>query len=206
MRAPFSGVVAEVFVEKGEVAPPGAPIARLVKLDPAVVSVSVSDRDVGALTQGAKARVRAAGRGGDVAGTITSIHPAADEKTRAFTVEVSVPNPDGTLRPGMIAAVEFQEQGEEERLVIPQDFLVTRLDDTGVFVADDKNVARWRELELGQILGRNVVIDGGLDAGARVVIVGQRTLQDGDALLIAREGRCCTEGRVTHGDSEQARP
>ncbi|MGC6492979.1 MAG: efflux RND transporter periplasmic adaptor subunit, partial [Myxococcota bacterium] len=46
IRAPFDGVIGGIDIEVGEVANPGAPVARLVKLDPIKVQLSVSDRDV----------------------------------------------------------------------------------------------------------------------------------------------------------------
>ena len=52
IRAPFPGRVASVPIELGESVGPGSPVARLVQLDPAVVDLTVSDRDVVALEDG----------------------------------------------------------------------------------------------------------------------------------------------------------
>ncbi|MCG8554862.1 MAG: efflux RND transporter periplasmic adaptor subunit [Proteobacteria bacterium] len=196
VRAPFGGTVADVHVEQGEVAPPGAPIVRMVKMDPAVVSVSVSDRDVGSLSVGGKAVITAAGSGRSLEGKLTRIEPTADLRTRSFMVKVEVPNRDEVLRPGMIAKVEFHQVAEREQLIMPQELLVTRLDGNGVFVVDEQSVARWRPLTLGQVIGDQIVVEAGLEGGEMVVVVGHRSLSDGDALILARQGECCTKGRV----------
>lgn len=196
IRAPFAATVADVIMEKGEVAPPGAMIARLVTLDPAVVNVSVADRDVGNLSVGGDAMVTAGGAAQPTMGKIVRIDPTADLKTRAFKVEVEVPNADERLKPGMIASVDFRQQSESSQLIIPQHFLVTKLDANGVFVVDENDVARWRELQLGSVVRDQVIVESGLKVGDRVVIVGQRALVDGDKLIISREGVCCTDGRV----------
>jgi membrane fusion protein (multidrug efflux system) len=193
VRAPFPGVVAIVGVEKGEVAPPGALIARIVELDPAVIDVSVADRDVGGLDVGMEAIVTAGGK--DLVGTVARIEPAANLKTRAFSAEVEVENANGALRPGMIATVEFRRTDEESQIVLPQDLIVTQLDANGVFV-EDGGIARWRPLVLGDLVRDQIRVESGLKAGEKIVVLGHRGLSDGDPLIVEREGRCCEGGRV----------
>ncbi|MFW6197331.1 MAG: efflux RND transporter periplasmic adaptor subunit [Myxococcota bacterium] len=195
VRAPFDGVVAEVKVEQGEVAAPGAPIVRLVQLDPAIISLSVADRDVVALRPGAGVHIRTDARGAVYEGEVTRISPAADLETRTVRVEVEVPNPDGELLPGMIATVEVGSRIDGDHLLLPQHVLVTRRKGNGLFVLDDGK-ARWRPVELGEVLGGQVVVKDGVAPGDRVVVTGHRELVDGDRVIVAREGTCCTEGRV----------
>ena len=93
LKAPFAGTVAMRDMEKGEVAPPGMVLARIVSLDPALVSVSVADRDVAGLQVGLRANVTAVGASTPIEGKIKRIEPTANTKTRSFIVEVEVPNP-----------------------------------------------------------------------------------------------------------------
>jgi membrane fusion protein (multidrug efflux system) len=199
VRAPFSGVVASVGVEEGEVASPGSPVVRLVQLDPAVITLSVSDRDVVSLAVGAPVTVTTAANSQRLEGVVRRVSPAADLRTRAFPVEVEVPNPDGALLPGMIARVVAERPIAESVMVIPQDWLVTQRDKRGVFVTSG-DVATWRDVTLGQIIHDRVVVTDGLSEGDRVVITGHRDLVDGDPLIVSREGRCCSAGRPTFGD------
>ena len=196
VRAPFSGVVASVALEKGEVAGPGSTVARVVQLDPAQISLAVADRDVVGLRVGNPATVTTHARSGVVSGTISHISPAANLKTRAFRVVVDVPNPDAALLPGMIAQVQVAQTLDDSALVIPQDWIVTRLADQGVFIEED-GVARWRAVELGAVVRDQVVVTGGVAEGDRIVVTGHRDLVEGDKLLVAREGVCCNAGRVT---------
>ncbi len=200
VRAPFDGTLAAVELEKGEVASPGSPAARLIVLDPVKVSISVADRDVGLLKTGTEVRVSVDALAQPRTGKIARILPAADLDTRTFMVEVEVPNPDAALKPGMIARVEVEQSLETDALLIPQGFLVTQRKANGVFVVDD-GVARWRELELGPLVRDQVVIEGGLEVGDNIVIVGQRALADGDAVILSRQGTCCSNGRPQFGQS-----
>ena len=195
VRAPFAGTVAQVAVERGEVAAPGAPLVRLVQLDPVRVTISVADRDVVALRPGTPAQVRPGATGQIIEGHISGIHPAADLDTRTFLVEIEVPNPGRRLLPGMIAQVEVEPSAAVDRVILPQYVLVTRLHDNGVFV-EEHGVARWRAVEIAEIVRDQVVIGSGVELGDRVIVTGHRELVDGDAVLVGREGRCCRAGRV----------
>jgi membrane fusion protein (multidrug efflux system) len=199
VRAPFDGTIADMMVETGEAAAPGAAVVRLVTLDPVRVVLSVSDRDVVALRSGVEVKVSTAASSADFSGVISDIAPAADLRTRTFPVGVLVPNPDQQLLPGMIARVDLDLPMDADTVVIPQDWLVTRRDRRGVFV-DEDNLARWRDISLGDIIHDDVVVTAGLSDGDRVVVTGHQDLVEGDALLIAREGRCCTDGRAVYGE------
>jgi len=194
IRAPFDGALAAVELEKGEVSGAGTPAARLVVLDPIKVSISVADRDVGLLEVGADVRVSVDALAEPRDGKIARILPAADIDTRTFIVEVEVANEDKALLPGMIARVEVEQSLQQDSLLIPQGFLVTQRESNGVFVVED-GFARWRTLELGPLVRDQVVIDSGLEVGDNIVVVGQRALADGDAVILSRQGTCCVNGR-----------
>ncbi|MCO4771052.1 MAG: efflux RND transporter periplasmic adaptor subunit [Deltaproteobacteria bacterium] len=196
ITAPFAGVIAARDLEVGEVANPGSPAFRLVQLHPAIVNLSVSDRDVVALKEGMEVTVISDARLQPLVGKLKRILPAGNLKTRTFEVEVEVSNKDHSLLPGMIASASVSEVVATDSIVLPQDFLVTRLDGLGVYV-DDGGKAAWRPVTVRSIVRDQAVIETGVHAGDRVVVVGHRDLAEGDPLLLAREGACCTNGRAT---------
>lgn len=195
IRAPFSGVVSQMNASKGEIASPGAPLIRVVQLDPVHVRVAVSDRDVVSLTPGMTAAITTEATSDMFTGTLIHIDPAADLQTRSFTAEIAVDNSDRRLLPGMIASVSIGGELAEDMVVVPQDWLVTRLDGVGVFIEQD-NAAVWKDITPGRVIHDQVVIQDGVSEGDRVVITGHRGLADGDQLIITREGVCCSHGRV----------
>lgn len=199
VRAPFSGVVAERRVERGEVIGMGGSVARLVRLDPIRINLSVSDRDIVNLREGMEVRVTTDARTGVFDGKIERVSPAASLNTRTFEVLVEVKNEAELLRPGMIATVRAKVPVEGDGISIPQYVLVTRLDGNGVFVEKD-GIAQWRDVELGGIVRGQVLVKSGINVGDRVVVTGHRELADGDKLLVGREGRCCKNGQVVFGD------
>jgi membrane fusion protein (multidrug efflux system) len=195
IRAPFDGTVAQINLERGEVLNPTAPVARLVKLDPVHVTVSVNDRDVGVLHEDMPVTISVDAVAGLFEGRVASIDRAADLNTRTFLAEIEVVNAGGRLLPGMIATAAIEASVAEGSIVLPQDWLVTSRSGIGVFL-DEDGTARWRPVEAGTVVHDQVVVRAGLAAGDRVVSVGHRDLADGDPLLISREGVCCQNGRA----------
>lgn len=195
VSAPFTGILSQLGVEEGEVASPGSPVARLVNLDPVHITVSVSDRDVGVLEPGMPAAVTVDALGGVFEGTLLRVDPAADLRTRTFLAEIEVANPEGRLKPGMIAMAALSAEAAGDAIVLPQDWLVTSREGVGVFLAQE-GVARWSPVETGAVVHDQVEIRQGVAEGDAVVMVGHRLLVDGDRLIVSREGVCCTSGRA----------
>ncbi len=208
IRAPFAGEIVGLTVERGEVLAPGSPIGRLVQLDKLHVEVSATDRDVAVLVVGGDATITTAAVADPISGKIEHIEQAADRNTRTFKVQVAVENSNRRLLPGMIAQVTFSSERGDNSIYLPQDLLVTQLDGNGLFVVDDKKVARWRSVALGSIIGTDIEIASGLSKGETIVVLGQRDLAEGDPLIVTREGVCCTNGRVVFRDptKEAAKP
>lgn len=201
IKAPFSGTVASINAEPGSVTNPGTPIARMVKLDPIKVTLSVPDRDVVSLRKGMPVKVTTAATSKVFEGTITHIGAAADLSTRTFMVEAELPNPDGALLPGMIARINAQHDLGESTLIVPQDWIVTNSAGQGMFV-EKGGVAEWHPVELGAILRDQVVVESGVAPGDHIVINGHRTLVQGDPLIIARQGVCCEAGRAVFEEAK----
>lgn len=203
IRAPFAGHVSGVDIEVGEFAAPGSPVLRLSLLDPIKIKLSVPDRDVVALKEGMSVDVTASARSGIFHGTIAHVGTAADLNTRAFPVEVKVANADHSLLPGMIVRVTASRTLDDHTMVIPQEWVITRLADQGVFL-EKAGRAVWQPVTLGDIVRDQVVVKDGLKAGDRVVITGHRDLAAGDPVLVSREATCCKNGRAVFGQTGEA--
>jgi multidrug efflux system membrane fusion protein len=178
----------------GTLAAPGAPAYAIADTSTVKVVFGVPDTLVASLRLGAPQRVGLEALPGiDQAGTITRISAAADPRGHVFEVEVSVPNPRGELRPGMVASLELGE-GEGAPLtaaaLVPLSAIVRAPGGSrgyAVFVLDDKAappVARAREVELGELLGNRIPVKSGLAEGDRVVVLGAGLLADGESVEV----------------------
>jgi membrane fusion protein (multidrug efflux system) len=195
VRAPFGGQVGAVHVEAGEVVGPGRPVIRLVALRKVKVRLNVADRDVVSLKKGMPVVIRLQAVSETFEGRLSSIAPVADMDTRSFQVEVTVDNPKRNLLPGMIARVELGREMADSAVLIPQDWIVTGLNEQGVYLINGDK-AQWRTVVLGDVVRDQVVVSSGLSVGDRIIMAGHRNIADGDTILVSREGRCCKAGRA----------
>jgi RND family efflux transporter MFP subunit len=124
------------------------------------------------------------------AGRITSVSPAADEKSRIFETEVTIPNPKGVLKAGMIASVVLGAAAPEKLAAVPLSAIVRAKDGSenyAVFVIETQGtqpIARLRSIKLGDALGNMIVVKDGLNIGDSVITVGATLVRDGSAVQI----------------------
>ncbi|MBJ3777453.1 efflux RND transporter periplasmic adaptor subunit [Acuticoccus mangrovi] len=102
VEAPIAGIVQEPIAEVGARLAVGDVCATIVDADPIVITGQVSERDISQVREGVTAEITLV-TGESVKGTVVFISRTADADTRTFTVEIHVPNPDGTLRAGVTA-------------------------------------------------------------------------------------------------------
>jgi RND family efflux transporter MFP subunit len=179
VTAPFDGIVTERRVEVGDIAAPGLPLFVVDDLSRVKVEAQVAESDIAGLRPGAAVAVEipAAG-GGEREAALAEILPAADPRSRSFTVRALLDNPDLGLLPGMFARLRLP-RGERPVVSAPESALVLRGALTGVFVMDGEGVARLRWVTVGRIRGESVEILSGLAGGERVVAPVPPGLQDG---------------------------
>jgi len=194
LRPAQDGIVLERRIEIGTLASAGMVGFVIADLDTVKATFAVPDRVVSTLRIGAPQQIALeAFRGKVFQGHITRIAPAADAKSRAFEVEVTVGNADHALKPGMVAALDLAGSDDSSpQPVLPLSAVVrspAKRDAYAVFViAGDSagTTARLRPVELGEFLGNRIAIKSGVAADDRVVVMGAALLSDGEAVQIIR--------------------
>lgn len=116
MHAPFDGLLETDTAELGSLLQPGGLCATLIQLDPMKLVGFATELQVARLTKGARAAARLAG-GREVIGEVSFIARSADPATRTFRVEVTVPNPDNSIRDGQSADIMVEADGRSGHLV-----------------------------------------------------------------------------------------
>lgn len=125
-------------------------------------------------------------------GRITKIAAAADPRNRVFDVEITVPNPDGALKVGMVAVVHVGDadtNAPASTLIVPLSAIVHAKSGDGyaVYVVEDRDgqpVARLRAVTLGTMIGNQIAIADGVRAGERVVVSGATIVTDGERVSL----------------------
>lgn len=192
VRAPISGTLDERFVEVGAMVSPGTPVARIVQTASIKILAGVPERYALDVTAGALAAVRfSVLPGQSFESSVTYAGATVDPDSRTFAVELLLPNPGGRIKPEMIADIEIVLEEIAEAIVVPQQALVSMEAGQVVFVVEGDEAgarAAARRVEVSASQGNEVVIASGLEAGSRLVVVGQQGLTDGDRVRVVGGG------------------
>ncbi len=187
IRAPFSGVVNRMFVEQGRYLAVGDPVAELLKLDRLKVRVGIPESDVDAVRRVDVFKVRIDALGGRTfqAGKYF-LSKTADSMARLYNLDLELDNSDGSILPDMFARVEIVKKEIPDGLSIPLYSVINRNEDHIVFVVDNEQV-RERSVVLGLLDGWQVQVTEGLMPGEEVIVVGQRSVNDGERVNVVRK-------------------
>jgi RND family efflux transporter MFP subunit len=166
VRAPFDGIVAQVSVERGDMAMPGKPLLTVYDPDRLRVSAAVPATALAAGVAGA--RVTLAARPEPIVPARVQVLPTVD--SASLTREVRADLPAGVhAAPGLFARLTLLAAEGAGRLYVPRGAVVRRAEMTGLYVPDSNGAPRLRLVRLGPVAGDEVEVLSGLDAGERVV-------------------------------------
>jgi membrane fusion protein, multidrug efflux system len=120
IKAPFSGVIDEVFVERGEIVSPSQQgLMRIVNLSDMYVSTSVPESYIGKLKVGTTVDAVITSLGKTYKGRVRQVANNINPTNRSFGIEVSVPNPQNLLRPNQVAKLKIVDYSNKKAIVVP---------------------------------------------------------------------------------------
>ena len=189
LTAPFSGYIISRNIELGNLAAPGTSAFSIADTSAVKIGFGVPDYAVRRLRPGQQFSIHLQDDPKEYNGRVTSIAASADEKNRVFAVEVTVPNPKASLKPGMIASLSLTGVHNAPVPAVPLSAVVADPGSSGryaVFVAKEQGgkwVAHLRDVALGETHESDVAVDG-VNPGEKVVIVGAAGLKDGDSIQV----------------------
>ncbi|QFU75603.1 efflux RND transporter periplasmic adaptor subunit [Halioglobus maricola] len=187
VRAPFSGVIGARSVELGEWVAPGAAVMSLVSTEDLRLDFQVPEDYLGRVAKGNKVQFNlGADKENAYPGTVIAAVPVTDPTARTFLVRVVPTGEISGLLPGMSANVTLRLGDGQKGTAVPRDAIL-RYPDGRVIVweAVSENgalVARERLVQPGFDFDGLIEIRSGLDENARVVVEGNETLRNGQAL------------------------
>jgi membrane fusion protein (multidrug efflux system) len=112
-------------------------------------------------------------------GVPTKVDRNIDPTTGALTIEAEFPNPQFLLRPGMFARIRFDAAELKGAILLPQRAVSELQSVHRVFVIRPDDTVEVRQVQVGQRLGSDWVIQSGLQAGERVAVAGLLRLRPG---------------------------
>lgn len=183
IRSPFSGVVVNKFVEKGEWIEKGKKVIRVVQLDPLRVDIMVPEKVIPYVKIDDTTHIRFdALNPGHIKGKVSAVLPFADTASRTFPVRIRVRNPEGKLKIGMIARVSLSYGPKEDVLLVPLDALILSGRKKMIVVVSEKSTARHIPVQTGRAVDDWIEIKGNVQENEMVVIKGNERLIPGQPI------------------------
>lgn len=184
VQAPREGVIAKRYVSMGDYVTPGQPLFDLVSVKKLQARLAFSERHAASIRVGKEVRLQSPASLATAAiGTVTSINPQINPRSRALDVIVEFDNPGGWYPGASVDATLIVGQNRDA-LTVPMLSVVRRDGDDVVFVVDGHHASKrivklgWREDDWVEVLE-------GLAAHDQVVTEGSALVSDGSQLVIS---------------------
>lgn len=194
LRSPINGVVTGRYYDNGDMfsmSPNAAGVVAIVtvmQIDSVKVRINISEEYFTKVKNGMGMDIKSDSYPGELFhGKVSLIFPLVDAATHSFTVEVTIPNRDLRLRPGMFTKVDLMLGTKD--LVIIDDMAIQKQigsNEKYVFVVKD-GVASHRSVVVGRTYNDYSEVISGLEIGEQVVVKGAGRLLDGDAVEVVKQ-------------------
>jgi RND family efflux transporter MFP subunit len=192
LKSPLNGLVLQKSIEKGTLVSSGDKAFVVADTSSVKAVFAVADVALGEMKLGSELSVVSESMPGkEFQGQITSVFPAADSKNRSFNVEVTIANPDYLLRPNMIVSLRVAtKQATPAQPVVPLNAVIQSKSNANGYAVivvvqeGGREVARLRDVKLGESFGNAVAVAEGLKQGERVIVTGGTMVNDGGEVKV----------------------
>ncbi|MGB2322747.1 MAG: efflux RND transporter periplasmic adaptor subunit, partial [Candidatus Puniceispirillaceae bacterium] len=181
ITAPTGGWLETVSVDVGEQVGAGTPVATILNMDEVKIIVGVPQTDIAQISIGDQVSVDVAGAGRRD-GTVSRIASITSSTTRTFDVEVTVPNPDRTLRAGMSVEATI-DVGFQPAFGMSPAHLSVAGDGSLTAKISENGIVRVVQVDLVRS-GVEQVFVSGLTDGDTLLTFGQAFVESGDAVRL----------------------
>jgi len=171
IRAPFSGLFDQRFVEEGAYVRDNTMLATILEFSPYLITGQVAEKDAAFIKIGDKAQATLI-TGDKVEGKVRFIASEADEQTRTFPLEVAIDNPSGVMTSGITARIEVSRGHAFAHNISPAILILNEQGQLGVKAIDTQHKVIFMPVEIVRAEGHGVWVTG-LGNSADVITVGQ---------------------------------
>ncbi len=141
VRAPFSGVIDDLLVVKGDLASPQMPLAQIINLYNMYIEADVAENYLKSIKRGNKAVISLESLDKEINAKISQIGNSIHPENRTFKVRINVPNRSGAIKPNLLTDIRIRDFHTKNGIVIPT--TLVQIDEDGndfVFTVEKKDL------------------------------------------------------------------
>ncbi len=187
IRAPFSGVVTNTYIDEGDMANPGVPLVSVESPGGFEVVAKVAENNISGIAVGTKAHVLVKALDTTITGKVSELSVSAQHTGGQYLMKVLLDKTEAKILSGMYATVRLEAEDQDNGktvVTVPSKALVHKGQLTGVYTLGQDNVALLRWLRLGENYGEEVEVLSGLSKGDQYIISAEGKLYNGAKVTI----------------------
>ncbi len=177
IKAPFTGILDDQLIEAGDYVTVGQQLYTIIDLDPVEVKGYLTERQVGLANDAQPVRVQLFEKM-SVEGHLSYVAPAADEQTRTFMCEATMPNPNYEIVEGLTASIHIAAQKRKAHKISPSILALNDEGQIGVKMVDESDTVRFVPVDILMDTAEFMWVEG-LSDKAHLITVGQDFVIDG---------------------------
>ncbi len=187
LRSPINGVVDNTIPNTGEMAAPGIPIARVVNTSTIKIQAEIPELYSGMINIGTSVSVTFDAVPGELLnGKVTYVGSTVSAANRTMLVEILLPNPNGKLKPEMVAKVTLVRQKKNDAILVSESLVQLVDRDRYIVYVVNKGTAEERRVTIGGRQGNLVEVVNGLKIGDLLIVSGYQKLINGSPVVITQ--------------------
>jgi membrane fusion protein (multidrug efflux system) len=192
INAPFSGIIDNVFKERGTVVAPGtgSEIFRILNLSNMYIETDVPETYIGNITENKAVEISFPVLGETLHSKIRQVGNYINPNNRSFKIEIGVPNLNGKVKPNLTAKLKLNDYTNTNALLIPQSIISENAKgEQFIYIVKDKKendeaVTERLIIETGRTQGDFIEVTKNLLAGAEIVMEGARSVTNGQVVKV----------------------
>ncbi len=187
VKAPFSGIIDEIYPKLGEMATPGRPVVDLVNLHKLEIKADISEKYLSSVVKGGVVTVSfPAYPDLKIEGKIHRTGNIINPTNRTFKIEIKINNQANKIKPNMVANILLSDY-EGNNITVPS--LIIKSDTKGKFIFvvkenDGEKTAEKRYIKTGLHTGERTIIEEGINKGEKIIIDGYNIVKNGTPVKI----------------------
>ncbi|MCE9520016.1 MAG: efflux RND transporter periplasmic adaptor subunit [Verrucomicrobia bacterium] len=219
IKAPLAGRIGAKEVPVGSLVGKGDPtlLATISQVDPIWFYCAISEVDY---LQAEKLSREAGRKMGDLpvkliladgselpdAGKWVFVDRAVDPTTGTIRARAEFPNSRKALRPGMFARVSIVLPTKDESILVPERALVELQGKSFLWVVGTNNKVTQRAVQVDPTrIGSDVIVNGGLQPGERVVVEGVQKLREGAPVKPMTNAQASKPEEASHAPKDETK-
>ncbi len=189
MRAPFTGVVDEIFMKEGELAMPGIPVMQIINLSKVYVNTDLAESFLPMIDKNTNVILRfPTFPDYEARVPVHRLGNVINPENRTFRMQLRIDNPGEKFKPNMVASVSIRSFSKDQALVLPSILIKQDVQGHFVFTAQQNGngelIARKSYVERGPDGEGQTMINSGLKPGDRIIQRGHNQVGEGTLIRI----------------------